>query len=93
MFKDLFARIRDIVGGRSGKRSGTSEEELRKVRDIAIDEMVFDAEANGANAVIGVDLDGETINGSKWKIDADGAGVGVGGEDQLVVRRRIPYQS
>ncbi len=34
------------------------------MRDIAIDEMVFDAEANGANAVIGVDLDGETINGS-----------------------------
>lgn len=43
MFEDLFASIRDIVGG----RSGAYQEELRKVRNIAIDEMVFDAEAKG----------------------------------------------
>jgi len=51
MFKDLFVSMRDIVGG----RSAPMKEELRKVRNIAVDEMVFDAEANGANAVIGVD--------------------------------------
>ena len=57
IFKDLFAGIRDIVGGRSAAYEG----ELRKARDIAIQEMIADAEARGANAVVGVDLDYETI--------------------------------
>jgi len=57
IFKDLFAGIRDIVGGRSAAYEG----ELRKARDIAIQEMTADAEARGANAVVGVDLDYETI--------------------------------
>lgn len=59
VFRDLFASIRDIVGG----RSGAYEEELRKAKDIAIDEMVQQAQSLGANAVVGVDLDYETIGG------------------------------
>ena len=59
IFKDLFAGIRDIVGG----RSAAYEQELRKAKDIAIEEMVSAASAQGANAVIGVDLDYETIGG------------------------------
>ncbi len=57
LFKDFFAGIRDIVGG----RSAAYEEELRRARDTAIDEMAMEAEALGANAVVGVDLDYETI--------------------------------
>jgi uncharacterized protein YbjQ (UPF0145 family) len=59
IFKDFFAGIRDIVGG----RSAAYEKELRTAKDIAIDEMVAAATAQGANAVIGVDLDYETIGG------------------------------
>jgi uncharacterized protein YbjQ (UPF0145 family) len=57
IFKDFFAGIRDIVGG----RSAAYEEELRKARDIAVEEMSAQATALGANAVVGVDLDYETI--------------------------------
>lgn len=57
IFKDLFAGIRDIVGG----RSAAYEQELRRAREIAIGEMTADAEQLGANAVVGVDLDYETI--------------------------------
>ncbi len=59
VFRDLFAGIRDIVGG----RSGAYEEELRRAKDIAVEEMVQQAQSLGANAVIGVDLDYETIGG------------------------------
>jgi uncharacterized protein YbjQ (UPF0145 family) len=59
IFKDIFAGIRDIVGG----RSVAYESELRKAKDIAISEMMEAAKAYGANAVIGVDLDYETIGG------------------------------
>lgn len=57
IFKDFFAGIRDIVGG----RSAAYESELRKAKDIAIREMTEQAQEMGANAVIGVDLDYETI--------------------------------
>ena len=57
IFKDLFASIRDIVGG----RSAAYEKELRLAKDTAISEMCQQAEAMGANAVIAVDLDYETI--------------------------------
>jgi len=60
IFKDLFAGIRDIVGG----RSAAYEKELNKAKDIALQELVAEAEALGANAVVGVDLDYETIGGS-----------------------------
>lgn len=59
IFKDIFAGIRDIVGG----RSAAYEQELRKAKDIAVAEMMENAQAMGANAVIGVDLDYETIGG------------------------------
>ena len=59
IFKDFFAGIRDIVGG----RSASYEKELRKAKNIALSEMTEAAEALGANAVVAVDLDYETIGG------------------------------
>ena len=53
VFKDLFAGIRDIVGG----RSATYERELQRARDIALGELEERAGRMGANAVVGVDLD------------------------------------
>lgn len=58
IFKDFFAGIRDVVGG----RSGAYEKELRKAKDIAVEEMQNEAAKMGANAVIAVDLDFETIS-------------------------------
>ena len=55
LFKDLFAGIRDLVGG----RSGTYERELQKARDIALKELEERARDLGANAIVGVDLDYE----------------------------------
>ncbi len=57
MFKDMFAGIRDIVGG----RSGTYEKELRKARELAFRELEDSANALGANAVVGVDIDYEVL--------------------------------
>lgn len=75
IFKDFFAGIRDIVGG----RSAAYEEELRRARDLAVDEMVAEAEARGADAVVGVDLDYETINvgrgGAMLMVSASGTAV------------------
>jgi uncharacterized protein YbjQ (UPF0145 family) len=59
VFKDLFAGIRDIIGG----RSAAYEHELGKARDIALAEMEQQAAELGANAVVGVDLDYETLGG------------------------------
>lgn len=75
IFKDLFAGIRDIVGG----RSAAYEKELRKAKDTAMDEMVAEAQRLGANAVIGVDLDYETVgqNGSMLMVTAAGTAVTV----------------
>ena len=73
IFKDLFAGIRDIVGG----RSGAYEEELQRARQIAMDEMQARAASLGANAVIGVDLDYETVgqNSSMLMVSATGTAV------------------
>ena len=60
IFKDLFAGIRDIVGG----RSATYERELRSAREIAVSELKQAAMEAGANAVVGVDIDYETVGGS-----------------------------
>ncbi len=75
IFKDLFASFRDIVGG----RSQAYEQELGNARRIALDEMVERAKALGANAVIGVDIDYETIgqNGSMLMVSATGTAVTV----------------
>lgn len=59
LFRDLFASIRDIVGG----RSGAYEKVLRDARLTAIEEMKNAAAELGANAVVGVDLDYETVGG------------------------------
>ena len=73
LFRDLFANIRDIVGG----RSGSYEEVLREAEDTALREMQEQAAALGANAVIGVDLDYETVGerGSMLMVTAAGTAV------------------
>ena len=60
IFKDLFAGIRDIVGG----RSATYERELKRARDIALDEIRTAAAEIGANAVVAIDIDYETVGGN-----------------------------
>lgn len=57
IFRDLFAGVRDIVGG----RSGAYEKELRQAREVAMAEMIASAQNVGANAVVGVDLDYEVL--------------------------------
>lgn len=56
-FKDFMAGIRDLVGG----RSGSYEKVLREAKDTSIAEMMQNAEALGANAIVGIDIDYETI--------------------------------
>ena len=78
IFKDLFAGIRDIVGGRSKAYKG----ELRKAKATALDEMIAQAQDYGANAVIAVDLSYEAIgsNNSMLMVVATGTAVRVEGE-------------
>lgn len=73
LFKDIFAGLRDIVGG----RSAAYEQELRKAKTIAVEEMTQMAREMGANAVIGVDLDYETLGsqGGMLMVSASGAAV------------------
>jgi uncharacterized protein YbjQ (UPF0145 family) len=76
VFRDMFAAIRDIVGG----RAGSYEKELKRDRDIALDDMADEARARGANAIIGVDLDYETVGkeGSMLMVTASGTAVTLG---------------
>lgn len=76
LFKDLFAGIRDLVGG----RSATYERELQKAREIALQELQERARELGANAVVGIDLDYEVIgqNGSMLMVSASGTAVVIG---------------
>ena len=73
IFKDFFASIRDIVGG----RSGSYERVLREAKDTALKEMQEEAIKLNANAVIGVDLDYETVgkNGGMLMVTASGTAV------------------
>ena len=73
MFRDIFASIRDIVGG----RSGAYEDVLQRAREQALSEMRMRAAEHGANAVIGVDLDYEVLgsNGSMLMVSATGTAV------------------
>ena len=77
IFKDFFASIRDIVGG----RSAAYEQELQKAKNIAIEEMTASAKALGGNAIVGVDLDFETIGigqgGNMLMVSASGTAVTV----------------
>jgi uncharacterized protein YbjQ (UPF0145 family) len=73
LFKDIFAGVRDIVGG----RSGAYEKELRKARDLAIREMEDLGRQLGADAIVGVDIDYETIEagGSMLMVTVSGTAV------------------
>ena len=75
IFRDFFAGIRDIVGG----RSAAYEKELRSARDIALAEMQENAAALGGNAVVGVDIDYENISmgqgGGMLMVSASGTAV------------------
>lgn len=71
LFRDLFAGIRDIVGG----RAASYEEVLRKAKDTALQEMADQAAKMGANAVIGIDLDYETVGNSMLMVTASGTAV------------------
>jgi uncharacterized protein YbjQ (UPF0145 family) len=59
LFRDLFAAVRDIVGG----RSGAYEEVMRDARETALRELASEAERLGANAVVGISFDYETVGG------------------------------
>lgn len=75
IFKDLFAGIRDIVGG----RSGTYERVIEEARQNALAELEEKAQRMGANAVVGIDLDFETVgnNGSMLMVVATGTAVNI----------------
>ena len=73
LFKDLFANIRDMVGG----RSATYEGELQRARDIALRELEERAAAMGANAVVGVDLDYEVLGQSNGMLMVSASGTAV----------------
>jgi uncharacterized protein YbjQ (UPF0145 family) len=73
VFKDLFAGIRDIVGG----RSATYERELQRARDIAMQELQERAAALGANAVVGVDLDYEVLGQGNGMLMVSASGTAV----------------
>lgn len=75
IFRDFFAGVRDIVGG----RSGAYEKELRKARLIAFEELEDQAKELGANAVVGIDIDYETVgkDGSMLMVTVSGTAVKV----------------
>jgi uncharacterized protein YbjQ (UPF0145 family) len=71
VFRDIGAQIRNITGG----RAAGYEKELRSGRDSAIAEMQAAGEQLGADAVIGVDIDYETVGGSMLMVTASGTAV------------------
>ncbi|WP_420344069.1 heavy metal-binding domain-containing protein [Paenirhodobacter sp.] len=71
--RDLFARVTDIVGG----RSGAYEAKLQDARDVALGELEQRAARLGANAVVGVDLDYEVVGDSMLMVSASGTAVTV----------------
>jgi len=71
VFKDFSAGMRDIVGG----RSASYEQQLSEAKRIAMQEVTEKAEALGANAIIGMDLDYETIRGSMLMVSVSGTAV------------------
>lgn len=73
LFKDIFASITDLVGG----RSGAYERVLREAKDNAMQELEHHARALGANAVIGIDLDYETIGHSSSMLMVTASGTAV----------------
>ncbi len=73
VFRDLFASIRDIVGG----RSASYEKVLKDARDMALAEIAEEARRLGANAVVGIDLDYETIGAGSSMLMVSASGTAV----------------
>jgi uncharacterized protein YbjQ (UPF0145 family) len=76
IFRDLFAGIRDVIGG----RSGAYEKTLRQARQVAIDEMIQEAKELGADAIVGisVDFEGGVHQGTMMMVAASGTAVKLG---------------
>ena len=76
IFRDLFANIRDIVGG----RSGAYEQELARARKLALEELEAAAQQVGADAVVGIDLDYEVLgsNNGMLMVSVSGTAVTLG---------------
>lgn len=71
MFRDLFARVRDVVGG----RAGGYEKALRGAKEAALEDIAEMATERGANAIVGVDLDYESIGDSMLMVSVNGTAV------------------
>ena len=69
--RDMFARVTDIVGGRSGQY----ETKLRDARETAMTELQAEARAMGANAVVGIDIDYEIVGDSMMMVSVSGTAV------------------
>ncbi|WP_299400208.1 YbjQ family protein [Pelagibius sp.] len=74
IFRDVFARVRDVVGG----RAGGYEKALKGAKEGALEDMVEEAQARGADAVIAVDLDYEVVGDSMLMVSANGTAVKLG---------------
>ena len=73
MFKDIFAGIRDIVGG----RAGSYEKVLREAKDTSLNEMMVRANAMGANAIVGIDIDYEVLGANNGMLMVTTSGTAV----------------
>ncbi|PEY38936.1 hypothetical protein CN354_09870 [Bacillus cereus] len=71
--RDLFASVRDVVGG----RSGAYESKLKEARDIAMEEMKTLAQQKGANAIVGIDVDYEVVREGMLMVAVSGTAVRV----------------
>jgi len=74
IFRDFFANVRDVVGG----RTGGYEKVLADGKDAALEDMIEEAERLGADAIIGVDLDYEAIGDKMLMVSANGTAVKLG---------------
>jgi uncharacterized protein YbjQ (UPF0145 family) len=84
IFRDLFASIRDIVGG----RAGSYETVLRDGRNTAFQEMMAEAQRLGANAIVGIDVDYETLGKSMLMVSVSGTAVTV----EMLMGQQPPSQ-
>ncbi len=84
IFRDFFASIRDIVGG----RAGSYETVLRDGRNTAFQEMMAEAQRLGANAIVGIDVDYETLGKSMLMVSVSGTAVTV----EMLMGQQAPSQ-
>ncbi len=84
IFRDFFASIRDIVGG----RAGSYETVLRDGRNTAFQEMMAEAQRLGANAIVGIDVDYETLGKSMLMVSVSGTAVTV----EMLMGQQAPAQ-